>query len=72
MLLRTGHHVTMTTTDSTKQTLAQLGVDSPDKVASLFGDLRSAFDRDAAQDIDAIDLGVTRVNWLGRKVWCAL
>lgn len=57
----------MATINSTKQTLAQLGIDSPAKVASLFGDLRSAFDRDAAQDIDAIDLGVTRVNWLGRK-----
>jgi phenylalanyl-tRNA synthetase alpha chain len=57
----------MTKTDSTKQTLAQLGVDSPAKVTSLFGELRSAFDLDAAQDIDSIDLGITRVNWLGRK-----
>ncbi len=58
---------TMTTNDPTKLTLAQLGADSPDKVTALFSELRSAFDRDAAQDIDSIDLGVTRVKWLGRK-----
>src|SRR5271168_1643116 len=57
----------MTATDQTKQTLAQLGADSPDKVAALFSELRSEFDRDAAQDIDSIDLGVTRIKWLGRK-----
>ncbi len=57
----------MTTNDPTKLTLAQLGADSPDKVTTLFSELRSAFDRDAAQDIDSIDLGVTRVKWLGRK-----
>jgi phenylalanyl-tRNA synthetase alpha chain len=57
----------MPTTDPTKQTLAQLGVDSPEKVASLFAELRSAFDRDSSQDIGAIDLGGIRVNWLGRK-----
>jgi phenylalanyl-tRNA synthetase alpha chain len=57
----------MTTTDSAKKTLAQLGVDSPEKVSSLFTELRNAFDRDVAQDIDSIDLGITRVNWLGRK-----
>jgi len=55
------------TNDPTKQTLAQLGADSPEKIASLFRELRAAFDRDATQDIDAIDLGITRVNWLGRK-----
>src|ERR1700693_2205976 len=57
----------MTTNDPTRQTLAQLGADSPDKVTALFSDLRSSFDRDAAQNIDSIDLGVTRVKWLGRK-----
>jgi phenylalanyl-tRNA synthetase alpha chain len=57
----------MTTNDPTTQTLAQLGADSPDKVAALFRDLRSAFDRDATQDIDSIDVGITRVKWLGRK-----
>jgi phenylalanyl-tRNA synthetase alpha chain len=61
------HYLYMTTNDPTKQTLAQLAVDSPQKVASLFEGLRAAFDRDAAQDIDSIDLGITRVNWLGRK-----
>jgi phenylalanyl-tRNA synthetase alpha chain len=53
--------------DSTKQTLAQLGVDSSEKVSSQFAELRAAFDRDAAQDIDSIDPEITRVNWLGRK-----
>jgi phenylalanyl-tRNA synthetase alpha chain len=57
----------MTVTDRTKQTLAQLGADSPAKVTTLFGELSSAFDRDAAQDIASIDLGITRVKWLGRK-----
>jgi phenylalanyl-tRNA synthetase alpha chain len=57
----------MTATDPTKQTLSQLGADSPEKVTSLFGEIRSAFDRDASQDIDSIDLGVTRVKWLGRR-----
>ena len=57
----------MTTTDSTKQTLAQLGVDSPGKVASVFDDLRSAFDRDATQEISSLDLEAARVKWLGRK-----
>jgi phenylalanyl-tRNA synthetase alpha chain len=57
----------MTTTDPTKQTLAQLGVDSPAKVTSLFRDLRSAFDRDATQEINSLDLEAARVKWLGRK-----
>jgi phenylalanyl-tRNA synthetase alpha chain len=60
----------MTTSDpreQTKQTLAQLGVNSPEKVAALFGELRSAFDLDSSKDIDSIDLGVTRVKWLGRR-----
>ena len=57
----------MTTIDPTKRTLAQLGVDSSERVASLFAGLRLAFDRDASQDIDAIDLDATRVKWLGRK-----
>ncbi|HYL47530.1 MAG TPA: phenylalanine--tRNA ligase subunit alpha [Candidatus Limnocylindrales bacterium] len=57
----------MMTNDPTKQTLAQLGADSPEKVVSLFAELRASFDHDASQDIDAIDLGVTRVKWLGRK-----
>jgi phenylalanyl-tRNA synthetase alpha chain len=58
---------TMTTNDPTKLTLAQLGADSPAKVTTLFSELSSAFDRDSTQDIDSIDLGVTRVKWLGRK-----
>src|ERR1700722_2858237 len=57
----------MTKNDPTKLTLAQLGADSPGKVATLFSELRSAFDQDASQNIDSIDLGVTRVKWLGRK-----
>src|SRR5580692_10824673 len=57
----------MTTNDPTKLTLAQLGADSPAKVTTLFSELRTAFDGDAAQDVAAIDLGATRVKWLGRK-----
>jgi phenylalanyl-tRNA synthetase alpha chain len=57
----------MTTNDPTKQTLAQLSVDSPTKVAALFDELRSAFDRDAPLDVQFIGMDATRVKWLGRK-----
>jgi phenylalanyl-tRNA synthetase alpha chain len=55
------------TTDPTTQTLSQLGDSTPEAVAARFAELRQRFDADAAQDIDSIDLGITRVNWLGRK-----
>jgi phenylalanyl-tRNA synthetase alpha chain len=57
----------VTASEPTKQTLAQLGVHSPEQVTTLFGELRSAFDSDAAQDVHSIDIGITRVKWLGRK-----
>jgi phenylalanyl-tRNA synthetase alpha chain len=57
----------VTASEPTKQTLAQLGVHSPEQVTTLFGELRSAFDKDAAQDVHSIDVGITRVKWLGRK-----
>jgi phenylalanyl-tRNA synthetase alpha chain len=53
--------------EKTSKTLAQLGATAPGDVARLFAELRAAFDCDAGQDIDSIDLGITRVNWLGRK-----
>jgi phenylalanyl-tRNA synthetase alpha chain len=63
----TEHHLSMTTNDPTKQTLKQLGIDSAEQVTSLFAELRAAFDRDAAQDIDSLDVDAVRIKWLGRK-----
>jgi phenylalanyl-tRNA synthetase alpha chain len=62
----------MTTNDPTKQTLAQLGADSSDKVTALFGDIGKRFEtentdlshlvRDDQAREDAL-----RLDWLGRK-----
>jgi len=55
----------MTTADSAKQTLAQLGVDSPEKVSSLFGGMRGFFD--SAVSASEADWKALRDSWLGRK-----
>jgi phenylalanyl-tRNA synthetase alpha chain len=60
----------MTTTDPTKQTLAQLGADSPEKVANLFGDLRRLFDQQTTEHSSRNDPEEWRVfvlAWTGRK-----
>ncbi len=57
----------MTTNDPTKLTLAQLGADTPEKIAARFAEFRSTFDHDVAQDAPTIGLEATRVKWLGRK-----
>lgn len=56
------------TTDPTKQTLAQLGVDSPEKVAACFAQLSRAFDEQAARDLaDLESWRIFVVKWTGRK-----
>ena len=53
--------------DSTKRTLAQLGADTPEKVAALFAELRAAFDAETSRPGADADVETIRVNWLGRK-----
>jgi len=58
------------TPDPTKQTLAELGADSPVKIANLFGDLRRRFDQHAAEHSSRNDPEEWRVfvlAWTGRK-----
>jgi len=49
------------------QPLEQLGANDPDKVAGQFQNLRIAFDREIEECVDEIDLGVSKVEWLGRR-----
>jgi len=51
----------------TKQTLAELGVTSPEGVAPLFAELRAEFDRMAASATDDGSWKAFRDAWLGRK-----
>ena len=59
------------TTDATKQTLTDLGADSPEKVLALFGELRRKFDIGATEHSGpAIAVGAFaefRNAWVGRK-----
>ena len=62
----------MTTTDPMKQTLAQLGVGSPDRVASLFEDVRRRFDEETSNmnrvtSDEGAASDALRLSWLGRK-----
>ena len=58
--------------EHTKQTLAQLGIKTPDAIAQEFAELRRQFDQ---ENINFIDIGVSahdqsaalRLYWLGRK-----
>ena len=36
-------------------------------IRQLFEDVKQVFDRDIALDLDVVDLGITRVSWVGRK-----
>jgi phenylalanyl-tRNA synthetase alpha chain len=63
----------MTATDPTKETLAQLGVDTPDRIKALFADLRQRF---AKEEVDLARVGAgsaydqwqaLQLDWLGRK-----
>jgi phenylalanyl-tRNA synthetase alpha chain len=59
------------TNDPTKQTLAELGADSPEKISSLFGNLRRRFDLDTTEHTGpAVAVGAFteyRNAWVGRK-----
>ena len=60
------------TIEATKQTLAQLGVNSPEKIPAMFAELRVRFDKECS---DMTLVGVTpfnawealRLSWQGRK-----
>jgi phenylalanyl-tRNA synthetase alpha chain len=58
----------MSTPDSKlSQSLAALGVSSADGLQSLFAELRTRFDADAAHAIDDSSFKTFRDTWLGRK-----
>jgi len=57
----------MTTNEPTKQTLAQLGVNSPEKIPAMFEELRAEFDRELSSATDDTNWKSVRDAWLGRK-----
>ncbi|MGH9745248.1 MAG: phenylalanine--tRNA ligase subunit alpha [Candidatus Acidiferrales bacterium] len=57
----------MTTNEATKQTLAQLGVDSPEKIPALFAELCAEFDRELSAAVTEANWKSVRDAWLSRK-----
>ncbi len=57
----------MTTNEPTKQTLAQLGVNSPEKLPAMFAELRSEFERELSGATSEANWKSVRDAWLGRK-----
>jgi phenylalanyl-tRNA synthetase alpha chain len=59
------------TSDPTKQSLAQLGVHSPEQVTALFGELRRRFDTENSDLCSLVSdrnrWEALRLSWLGRK-----
>jgi len=55
------------TNEATKQTLAQLGVNSPEKIPAMFAELRAEFDRELSAATDEANWKSVRDAWLGRK-----
>jgi len=53
--------------DITRQTLAALGVSSPEEVAARFHAVRADFDRESASAIDETSWKALRDFWVGRK-----
>ena len=53
--------------EATKQTLAQLGVNSPEKIPAMFAELRAEFDRELSSATDESNWKSVRDAWLGRK-----
>src|SRR5882724_10588982 len=49
------------------QTLQQLGYTNAEAIQPLFTKIRQAFDREIEACVDDIDLGVSKVDWLGRR-----
>jgi phenylalanyl-tRNA synthetase alpha chain len=52
---------------TTGQPIEQLAGSDPNKVAGQFQNLRIAFDREIVDCVDETDLGVSKVEWVGRK-----
>ncbi len=58
----------MTTVNNpTEKKLAELGVESPEKIKELFEDVRKRFDSQAAGPRDPHEWNILRISWLGRK-----
>ena len=55
------------TNEATKQTLALLGVNSPEKIPAMFAELRAEFDRELSAATDDANWKSVRDAWLGRK-----
>ena len=55
------------TNEATKQTLAQLGVNSPEKIPEMFAEFRAEFDRELSAATDDANWKSVRDAWLGRK-----
>jgi phenylalanyl-tRNA synthetase alpha chain len=55
------------TNEATKQTLAQLGVNSPEEIPAMFAELRAEFDRELSAATDEGNWKSVRDAWLGRK-----
>src|SRR6201993_1487018 len=55
------------TNEATKRTLAQLGVNSPEKIPAIFAELRAEFDRELSAATDEANWKSVRDAWLGRK-----
>ena len=55
------------TNEATKQNLAQLGVNSPEKIPAMFAELRGEFDRELSGATDETNWKSVRDAWLGRK-----
>ena len=55
------------TNEATKQTLAQLGVNSPEKIPAMFAELRAEFDRELSSATEEANWKSVRDAWLGRK-----
>src|SRR3984893_7023260 len=55
------------TNEATKQTLALLGVNSPEKIPAMFAELRAEFDRELSSATDEANWKSVRDAWLGRK-----
>jgi len=55
------------TNEATKQTFAQLGVNSLEKIPAMFAELRAEFDRELSSATDDANWKSVRDAWLGRK-----
>jgi phenylalanyl-tRNA synthetase alpha chain len=53
--------------DPTTQTLAELGVTTPEQVLGRFAEVRNQFDKELAKKMDLVNWTKLRDAWLGRK-----